>query len=139
MLRISREYRQARCGTRAGTPSWELALLRRLVRVHRGRAAVPATVHRAPLEQRFVVAAFAEVRAAVLRDDAAARRALDEAELEQVRLVDILDRVGLLTERNGERREADRAAAEALDDRAQQLAVDAFQTELVHLVQVERL
>ena len=41
----------------------------------------------------------ADVGAAELRDRAAARRALDEAELEQVRLVDVLDRVRLLAER----------------------------------------
>ena len=39
------------------------------------------------------------------------------AELEQVRLVDVLDRVGLLAERDGERRQPHRAAAELVDDR----------------------
>ena len=41
--------------------------------------------------------------------DPAARGALQEAELEQVGLVDVLDRLGLLAERDRERRETDRA------------------------------
>ena len=49
---------------------------------------------------------------------APARRALEEAALEQIRLVDVLDRVRLLADRDRERREPDRAAAEALADRA---------------------
>src|SRR5207237_3659801 len=77
--------------------------------------------------------------AAELRDDAAARGALQEAELQQVRLVDVLDRVGLLAERNRERGEADRPAAELVQDRAEQVAVDALQPDRVDLQQLERL
>ena len=47
-----------------------------------------------------------------LRHDPAARRPLEEAELEQVRLVDVLDRVRFLAQRDGQRREADRPALE---------------------------
>ena len=72
-------------------------------------------------------------------DHAAARRALEEAELEQVRLVDVLDRVRLLAERDGERRQADRAAAELQGDRLEQLAVDPLEPLLVDLEQLERL
>ena len=68
-----------------------------------------------------------------------ARRALQEAELEQVRLVHVLDRVGLLAERDRERREPDRAAAELVRDRPQELAVDALEAGLVHLEELERL
>ena len=81
----------------------------------------------------------ADVRAAELRDHAAARRALEEAELEQVRLVDVLDRVGLLAERDGERRQADRAALELERDRAQELAVGALEPLAVDLHQRQRL
>ena len=81
-----------------------------------------------------------EVRAPELGDDPPARRALEEAELEQVRLVDVLDRVGLLAERDRERREADRARRRSLlDDRAQQLAVGPLEPALVDLEQLERL
>ena len=52
-----------------------------------------------------------------LGDDTAAIRALDEAELQQVGLVDVLDRVGLFAERDRECRETNRPAVEALDDR----------------------
>ena len=73
-----------------------------------------------------------------LRGRAAARRALDQAALEQVRLVDVLDRVLLLADRDRERREPDRAAAELLADRAQDLAVEAVEALVVDLEQVER-
>ena len=56
--------------------------------------------------------------AAQLRHHAAARRSLDEAELEEIRLVDVLDGVRLLAEGDCQRREADRAAVEALQNRA---------------------
>src|SRR5581483_6302396 len=52
---------------------------------------------------------------------------------------DVLDGVGLLTERDRERREADGAAAELLDDRAEELAVEALEPRLVDLEQLERL
>ena len=77
--------------------------------------------------------------AAELRDRAAARRALDEAELQEVRLVHVLDRVGLLAERRGERRQADGAAVELLPDRAQELTVGPLEPGLVDLEQLERL
>ena len=74
-----------------------------------------------------------------LRHDPPTRRALDEPELEQVRLVDVLDRLGLLAQRDRERREPDRAASEALDDRAQERAVEPLEPGLVDLEQLERL
>ena len=89
----------------------------------RNLAEVVAAVDRAAavlngrLEERFFGLRSAEVLAAELRHDAAARRPLDEAELEQVRLVDVLDRVR--APRPGARRasKANRPAVEALDDR----------------------
>ena len=57
-----------------------------------------------------------EVAKGVHRRAAAPRRALEEAALEQVGLVDVLDRVGLLLHGDRERGEADRAAGEALAD-----------------------
>ena len=71
--------------------------------------------------------------------DPPARGALQEAELQQVRLVDVLDRVGLLAERDGERREADGPAAELERDRLQQLAVGALEAVVVDLEQLEGL
>ena len=52
-----------------------------------------------------------EVLEAALGEHAAARRALDQALLQQVGLVDVLDRVLLLVDRDGQGREPDRAAA----------------------------
>src|SRR5579862_2643903 len=68
-----------------------------------------------------------------------ARGAGDEAELEKVRLVDVLDRVGLLTERRGERVDADGPAGVLLHDRTEEVAVEALEPRLVDLEQVERL
>src|SRR5438046_2116826 len=80
-----------------------------------------------------------DVLAAELRHDPAARRPLQEAELEQIRLVDVLDRVGLLAERDRKGGEPDRAAVESLHHRAQESAVDPLEPALVDLHQVERL
>ena len=67
-------------------------------------------------------------------------RALQEAELEQIGLVDVLDRLGLLAERDGERREPDRAAAELhRRPRASSVAVEPLEPGLVDLEQLERL
>ena len=57
--------------------------------------------------------------------------------LEQVGLVDVLDRVGLLADRGGERVHAHRAAAELLDDREEQPAVDLVEAVGVDLEQRE--
>src|SRR5439155_3244373 len=53
--------------------------------------------------------------------------------------VDVLDRVRLLAERDGERRQPNRAAAELADDRAEQLAVHVLEPLLVDREQRERL
>ena len=70
---------------------------------------------------------------------AAARRAVEEADLQQVGLVDVLDRVGLLADRGRQRVHAHRAAAELLDDREQQLAVDLVEAVGVDLEQRQRV
>ena len=74
-----------------------------------------------------------DVLAPELRDRAPARRPLDEPELEQIRLVDVLDRVGLLAERDRKGGEPDRAAVEFLHHRAQESAVDPLEPALVEL------
>ena len=73
----------------------------------------------------------AEVAVAGLGDDAAARRAVDEAELDEVRLVDVLDGVARLADGSGECVEADGAARELLDHRAQHAAVGVVEAGLV--------
>src|SRR3954468_19566535 len=72
-------------------------------------------------------------------DDAAARRALKETELQQERLVHVLDRVLLLAERDGQRREAHRPAAQLEEDRGEKLPGDSLETAVVPLEQLERL
>src|SRR5437867_5128642 len=73
-------------------------------------------------EARLGVGSGAHVRSAELRHHPAPRRALDEAELEKVGLVDVLDRVGLLSEADRKRREPNGAAVELPYDRPQEVA-----------------
>ena len=77
--------------------------------------------------------------AAQLRHDPSTGRPLDEAELEQVRLVDVLDRVRLLAQCHRQRREADRASVEALDNRTEERTVRALEPTAVDLEQFESL
>ena len=79
-----------------------------------------------------------EVAEGALGGAAAARRPLEQAALEQVGLVDVLDRVRLLADRDGERREPDGAAAEVRADGREDLAVQAIQALVVDLEEVER-
>src|SRR5688572_6463517 len=58
-----------------------------------------------------------------LRRDATARRAAEEALLEQVRLVNVFDRVARFGHRSGDRFDADRSAFVMLDQYAQDPAV----------------
>ena len=77
--------------------------------------------------------------AAECSDDAASRRSLQEAELEEIGLVDVPDRVRLLAERYRECREPDRPAAELVRDCLEQLTVYALEADLVDLEQLESL
>src|SRR6476469_7151388 len=71
------------------------------------------------------------------RGHAPARGALDEALLEQIRLVDVLEGVLLLGDDYRKGAKADRTAVELLDDGAEDLAVEAVQALVVDLEQVE--
>src|SRR6185312_16591371 len=73
----------------------------------------------------------AEVRERRRGRGAPAGGALDQPLLEQVGLIDVLDRVLLLPHRDRERRETDRPAVELRADRAEDLAVEAIEAELV--------
>src|SRR5947199_2343480 len=76
-----------------------------------------------------------EVLEGVGRENAPARRALQQALLEQERLEDVLDRVLLLADRDGQSREADWPAPELGGDRLQQDPVVAIEAGQVHLEQ----
>ena len=64
----------------------------------------------------------AEVLARRRRGHPAARRAGDQALLDEERLVHVLDRLGLLADADGQRRQPDRAAAELLGRAASRMA-----------------
>src|SRR5215204_129525 len=79
-----------------------------------------------------------EVGVGALGRDAAARSPLEQAALEQVGLVDVLDRVALLPHGDRERGETDLPAGEVRADRGEDLAVETVQALVVDLEEVER-
>src|ERR1700749_2068513 len=95
-------------------------------------AARPASEQRRAARARFG-ALQAEVREGRGGRRAPAPRALDQPFLQQVGLVDVLDRVLLLADGDRERREPNWAALELDADRAQDLAVESIETALVDL------
>src|SRR5215471_18285322 len=101
----------------------------------------PTTFHLRPrLEERSVAWRRRDPQVSVGRGrgDAAARRALEKTGLDEVRLVEILERAAILSQRRGQRAHADRAAAELFDDRLQDPAVELVKAVLVHLQPRER-
>ena len=70
--------------------------------------------------------------------DPAARRPGQEALPDQERLGDLLDGLALLTDRDRQRGEADRAAAEPPAQRVEHGPVEPVEAELVDLVELER-
>src|SRR5436853_1175648 len=71
--------------------------------------------------------------------DPAAGRALEEALLDEVGLVEVFERPPVLTHGDGQRLDAGRAAVVVLDEGAQDLAIQVVEAELVHLQQDEGL
>src|SRR5579859_1705205 len=92
---------------------------------------------RLPQNRPYSVAAVRGVEAEVFVgeacDDATAWGACDEAELQQVGFVDILDGFGVFTGAGGQRVQADGATIELLDDGQQQVAVGLVEADLVDL------
>ena len=75
---------------------------------------------------------------AFARRDTAARRAIEEPDLDQERLVNVLERVPFFAHGCREAGDTDRAAAELLDDRAQQPPIHFVESVLVDLEQLQR-
>ena len=74
-----------------------------------------------------------------LGDDAAARGAGEETELDEIGFVDVLDGLDLLSGDGGERLDADRTAFEFLRDGGEDVPVGRFETNLIYLEERERL
>ena len=70
---------------------------------------------------------------------AAARRALDETQLQQIGLIDILERARVLAHRTGKGRQAYSTAGERLGKRLQDTNIHPVQTELIDLEELKRL
>src|SRR5215469_809715 len=73
----------------------------------------------------------AEVAVRAFSRHASAGRPVQKAVLDQKRLVDVFDGVLLFADRGGDAPDADGTAAELVDDRTQQLAVDLVESVLV--------
>ena len=73
------------------------------------------------------------------RCDAPPRRPLQEARLNEVRLVQVFERPPVFTEGRRDRVDPDRSAAELLDDGCEDATVELVETVLVHLETSERL
>ena len=71
------------------------------------------------------------------RDDPAPDRPVEEADAHEKGLVDALDRVLFFVDGRGDRADADRPAAEVLDDGREDLAVDVVEAEGVDLHHVQ--
>ena len=80
-----------------------------------------------------------QVRPGPGRRHPAPGRPLDQSLLEEVRLVGVLDRVGLLADALGQGRQPDRPTVEPPAQRVEDGPVDLVQTELVHPEQLEAL
>src|SRR5512138_3020444 len=70
--------------------------------------------------------------------DASLSRSVQEAELEEIGLDYVHDRILLLTDRGGDGIQADRSATVFVDDRLEHAAVEVVQTERVNLQEVKR-
>ncbi len=81
----------------------------------------------------------AQVLVGALGGDAAARGALQEALLQEVGLVEILDRPAVLAHRRGDRLDPRRAAAVDLDQHREDPPVELVEAEVVHLEERQRL
>src|SRR5688500_8312964 len=101
----------------------------------------PRTGVMAPLLEEALVhgRGRACVLAPELRHDAATRCPLDQAELEEVRLVDVLDRVLLLPESHRQGREPYGPTIELVHDRAEEIPVDPLEPLVVDLEKRQRL
>ncbi len=80
-----------------------------------------------------------QVLVGVARGDAAPRRALQEPQLQQVRLVHVHDGVRLLADGGGDGVQTHRPAAELLDDGAQHLVVQLVQPQMIDFEPRQRL
>src|SRR5262245_41897013 len=76
-----------------------------------------------------------EVAIRARRRDATAGRAIQEANLDQKRLVNVFDGVFFFADGGGDRVETDRPPAELVDDSTEQFAVDLIEAVLVDLEQ----
>ena len=71
------------------------------------------------------------------RHNTPSRSTRNEAKLQQVWLVHILNRLRVFTRAGGQRIQPDRAAIELLDDRQQQVAVGLIEADMVDLQRIQ--
>src|SRR5262245_12446835 len=74
-----------------------------------------------------------------LSRDAAAGRALEKTDLEEIRFVNIFDGVNFLAQNGGDRIHANRPPAEAFDDGAEKLSIDVVEAVFIHIEKLQRI
>src|SRR6266545_1895103 len=106
-------------------------------------SSVAGSDHGAALKQRILrprtAGLVAEVVVGRFAGDAATRRALQEPDLDQIRLVEVFDGAAVLADRRRQRVEAGGAAVKALDDGGQQLAIDFVEAVVVDFEHLQSL
>lgn len=70
-------------------------------------------------------------------DDAAARGACDESELDEIGFVDFFDGAHFFSDDSGDRLDASRTASEFLDERAKNMMVGRFESEVIDFKEIE--
>src|ERR687891_1843210 len=81
---------------------------------------------------------LAEMPVRVARHAAAGRRALDEADLQQVRLHHLDERVAIVVDRRGHRLDPDGATPVVVDDRQKEATIEPIEAAGVDTLQIER-
>lgn len=73
-----------------------------------------------------------------LRRDSSPRRPVDKPIFDQIGLIDLLDRPGILADRRRQRIQSHRAAGKLFHDRRQKQTVGLIQTVLIHFQKIQR-
>ena len=100
---------------------------------------LPADVEQRKLLSQFSRYFSAEMLVCLGREYSSPRTALNEAELEKIRLVHVLNRVGIFVYRCGDRVQTDRAAAEFIDHGRKHSYVYVIKPEFVDFQPFERV
>src|SRR5712692_9302382 len=104
----------------------------------RPRSPIRASLEQSHLTRRARGRLLTEVRVRVARRAPARGGALDEADLQQVRLHHLGQRLAVVVDRGGNRLEADRSAGVVLDDGGEKAPIEPVEPARIDAFEVER-